>query len=241
MHLLTHMYHLVYTTAAASALLKLTPSCTVALTAVPVLMRAAAYTIPCTRACYALLLLLLLLPHAMHNRYSGARKVHADGNCLFRVLVFGALESHIAACNVAALRRISDTFNGLPSGGASHLLDPASKATAVSCVNTLVTAVERVAGSSSSSECAAAAAAVLDSFELEIMTESTGVDIALIKACRVLAAQVTRLRCEGDTEEARRCKEAIATDLSTARMTVEQVCNDSHCTAIHIVCMELVV
>jgi hypothetical protein len=128
------------------------------------------------------------------------------------VIVFGALESHITACHVAALHSISRAFNSL---GESHLLDAASKTTAVNCVNRLVTAVERAAGISDSAERATAAAAVLNDFELEIMTESSGVDSALIRACRVLAAQVTRQRASGDSEEARRCREALAADEST--------------------------
>jgi hypothetical protein len=147
--------------------------------------------------------------------------VHADGNCLFRVIEFGALESHITACHVAALRHISSAFNGL---GESHLLDAASRSTAVNCVNRLVTAVERAAGISSS-ERSAAAAAVLNDFELEIMTESSGVDSALIKACRVLAAHVTRRRAIEDTEEARMCREALAADPSTCGLSVDQVSN----------------
>jgi hypothetical protein len=99
------------------------------------------------------------------------------------------------------------------------------KSTAVSCVDRLVTAVERAAGISDSAERATAAAAVLNDFELEIMTESSGVDVALIKACRVLAAQVTRRRASGDTEEARRCREALAADSDTCGLSVDQVCN----------------
>eukprot|EP00953_Heterococcus_sp_UTEX-ZZ885_P022353 12374-Heterococcus_DN1.PRE.3 len=170
-------------------------------------------------------------PTRVHNRYTGARKVHADGNCLFRVIVFGALESHISACHVPALHSISRAFSGL---GESHLLDAASKATAVNYVNRLVTAVERAAGIADSSERSAAAAAVLNDFELEIMTESSGVDLALIRACRVLAAQVTRRRAIEDTEEARMCRAALAADESTWDLTVDQYCTrDIECMGVY--------
>jgi hypothetical protein len=112
--------------------------------------------------------------------YPGYRRIRGDGNCYYRAMVFGLLEQVIQRGDLQDFRHLYDVFNGVDI--ASYLINVpllTIEQLVNNHANLLLKLGEAAEGRAWRS---------VPEFEADVLTESTGIDLALIRACKTLVA-----------------------------------------------------